>query len=733
MIARARVLFTGVRAAGLLILAACGGEVPIAPQPARVTVERLADRIRVQSGTATAEVVLSPYQLRFLGAGDDAALASEASQGSVFYERGAATHHLTQVRAARPLADGLALTVDTSEHAAATVSIRFLTARTLEVTVEPAAPATLTAVGDRWDTPEDELIYGLTSRLRDSRPIAPTRVDIPIEDIMPVEAGSLNRRGETVEMYVRPTIALYAPFYHSSRGYGLFVAGTAVGAFDVAKTDPRILSFRFETGNAPESRRLRFYLFYGPAHATIVDEYTALTGRPFVPPDWAFLNWRWRNELFVAPPADLDGTPVNAQVADDVNMFDALGIPAGVYLFDRPVLEGEFGFARFAWNEQRLPNVAAMMAALRRRGYRTLTWSSTWTCGSGPADNGTEAQQLGYLAPRSTGVPKCADSGGGNFILDVTNPAARTWWEGKVRELLMVTGVDGIKLDRGEEFIPSEATDIWADGRTGREVRNEYTVLQAQIHFNALRAVRGDDFVLAVRGGYAGTQRYALAWGGDIGGSTNFGLGPGTDLGLRSAIIGQQRAAFMGWPIWGSDTGGYYEFKHREVFARWIEFSAFSGIMEIGGNGTHAPWDMPTQPRLDEEMIDIYRRYTQLRVTLQPYIVAAAREAAATGMPIARPLVFVYPDDPTVRDLWDQYLFGPDLLVAPVWRVGQRAREVYFPRGTWRSYWNRAERYEGPTTAMIEVPLDAIPVFVRGDVQASRLDALRVRPHQAPL
>ena len=100
--------------------------------------------------------------------------------------------------------------------------------------------------------------------------------------------------------------------------------------------------------------------------------------------------------------------------------------------------------------------------------------------------------------------------------------------------------------------------------------------------------------MLFTRAGYTGTRRWAIVWGGDIPGSETSAAGPGTDLGLRSAIISQQRAAFMGFPIWGSDTGGYYQFKDREVFARWLEFSAFSGIMEIGGVGTHAPWDMPT-------------------------------------------------------------------------------------------------------------------------------------------
>jgi len=698
-------------------LAACGGEVAIksAPTPASITIERLSDRIRVHSGAATAEIGFVPYRLSLFGAAVEAPVASEVIQGGAFYERSGAVYELTQVRADRTLADGIELTVDTNEGTTVTVSIRFLTARTLEVTIAPSAPETVTALGDKWSSPDGELIYGLTERLRDSKPIAPGKVDIPVEDVQPVEAGSLNRRGETVEMYVRPTFAVYSPFYQSSRGYGLNVAGTAVGVFDIAKTDPHTISFRFETGNAPASRQLQFHLFFGPEHATIVDEYTALTGRPFVPPAWAFLNWRWRDTLDTGPPAALDGTPMNAEFVDDVSMFDALGIPTGVYLFDRPVLQGEFGFARFAWDETRLPNTQAMLAALRRRGYHFITWSSMWACGSNPDDNGTQAAQLGYLAPGSSSTPMCADSDGTSFILDVTNADMRSWWQGKLHDFIAAQGLDGIKLDRGEEFIPSEATDIWHDGRNGREVRNDYPAIQAKIHHDALRSVRGDDFLLATRSAYTGTQQYAVVWGGDIGGSTQFGIGPGTDLGLRSAIISQQRAAFMGFPIWGSDTGGYYQFTNREVFARWIEFSAFSGIMEIGGHGTHAPWDMPTSPNYDQQMIDIYRRYTQLRVTLHDYIVAAAKQAGATALPIVRPLVFAYGDDANVQDRWDEYLFGPDLLVAPIWKIGQRSRDVYFPVGSWRSYWDRSQQFQGPSTATLDVPLDVIPVFVRGN------------------
>jgi alpha-glucosidase (family GH31 glycosyl hydrolase) len=121
---------------------------------------------------------------------------------------------------------------------------------------------------------------------------------------------------------------------------------------------------------------------------------------------------------------------------------------------------------------------------------------------------------------------------------------------------------------------------------------------------------------------------------------------------------------------------------------------------------------MPTTPAYDTELIDIYRRYTQLRVTLQPYVVAAAAEAAS-GMPIVRPMPLAFPRERRLADRWDQYLFGPDLLVAPVWRTGERAREVRLPRGVWRSYWTPSAVYHGPRTVVADAPLDTIPVFVR--------------------
>src|SRR5579884_1634304 len=413
-----------------LVLAATVAALGPAPargvEPADVHVVRRAGALRVETGAAVAEVALRRMRLVFRDRHTGRVYTRETGPGGLFYERAGATHGLGTVRDVATLPDGVRLTVDTDEGAPATVTVRFLTRRTLEVALDPPAPETVAAFGDRLRSPRRERLYGLTERLRDSPLLAPGVIDIPRDDIDPPQVGSLDRRGETVAMQIEPTFSLYAPFYQSSRGYGLAVAGTTFGLFDLAKTDPRVVRFRFETGTTPASRRLVVHLFAGPDYPTILDEYTSLVGRPFVPPDWAFLHWRWRDTLDPGPPAPLDGTPVNAEVAEDVLMYDALGIPPGVYHFDRPVLVGNYGFAQWAWDESRLPNPGAMLAALARRGYHVTIWSALWMCGSGPDDNGTLAQQLGYDAPGPAGPPNCADAGGTSFIMEPTSPAGRS-------------------------------------------------------------------------------------------------------------------------------------------------------------------------------------------------------------------------------------------------------------------------------------------------------------------
>ncbi len=650
--------------------------------------------LRFCSSASEATIDRRTFRLDFGDHGSP--LRAEQNEGGLELELDGETLALGVVVSHELIEETLHLEVQAGEGRAM-VELEYVTERTLSVTIVPPNPASVLAFSDAYHLREGERIYGLTERPQDSPPSL--GMGPPEDEAMPREVGSLDRRGESVEMYVRPTMALYTPFFHSSSGYGLHVSGTMPGEYEIGATESETLRFRFEASGR-EDWRIEYSLILGPDHGTIVDEYTELTGRPFLPPDWAFLHWRWRGELELGETAEVDGVEINGQLAEDLLMYEEHGIPAGVYLFDRPWAEGEYGFARLAWDEERLPNSEAMLSVLSSRGYQVALWTSTFALGDEPGDNGVEAETAGFLAP------------GSDRILDVTHPAAVEWWSQIHWDFAERWGIAGWKLDRGEEDIPSELLHIWADGSTGREVHNAYPNLQIQLFHDAM-SERDGDFAVMARAGYAGAQRFGVFWGGDAPGSDAFGRGAGTDLGLRAAIISLQRAGFMGFPIWGSDTGGYYEFKDRDVFARWLQFSALCPIMEIGGVGSHAPWDMPTEPRFDEEMIEIYRRYVQLHHDLQPYTSRHARVAAEPGLPIARSLVFDFPDDPTVRDMWDEYLFGDDLLVAPIWRTGERAREVYLPEGEWEDFWHGEQRYTGPVTISVDAPLDTLPLFVR--------------------
>ncbi len=594
-----------------------------------------------------------------------------------------------------------------SGDATSTVSVSWRTERTLSVQLTPpdAARDSVTDFVDAYKLVPDEVIYGLSERVSPP-PSEPTAPGLPpLSELQPQNAGSLNRRGEVVDMFVQPTMALYTPFYQSSNGYGLYVEGYTPGQFDVGVADKNVLSFHFETGTKDETKKLTYDLFAGPSYGAILDEYTAITGRPFVPPDWAFTNWRWRDELPLGQTDSAEGVEMNAWVADDINNYDKYGIPPGVYMIDRPWSPGDFGFDRFEWDPARLPNAEQMLNKLNELGYHLAVWTSLWAVGGAPGDNGTEAVADNYLAP------------GSDRVIDLTNPEAWTWWEAKQIDFVTTWDIAALKLDRGEEMIPSETTDIWADGETGREVHNQYVNLQLHLMYEAMLKARGSDFVVISRAGYAGAQQYGIFWGGDSPGSTVLGQGPGTDLGLRNAIISLQRAGFMGFPIWGSDTGGYYQFKDRDVFARWLEFSAFTPLMEIGGKGTHAPWDMPTSPQLDSEMIAIYKRCVQIHQDLVAYTSKYAKIAGKTGLPVARALAIAFPDDPKVRDMWDEFMYGDDLLVAPVWQTGQRSRDVYLPAGRWQDFFDSSKTYQGPTTITVDTPLASIPAFVKAGAQ----------------
>lgn len=515
---------------------------------------------------------------------------------------------------------------------------------------------------------------------------------------------AMNLRGQSVNMLITPTVSLYTPFYLSSNGYGLFIDGTWPGRYDFCKSDSSRVIVEFE-GEAEMSAKI-----YTSKHpAEIIKRHSLAVGPTIVPPDWAFLPWRWR-DVHENLPEFYDGTkanvPYNSSLVEDVLMMKAFDIPCGVYWVDRPWGNDPHGYADMEWDEQRFPNPTDMISWIHDNDMRFLLWVAPWVSGGMM----TEAKNRGF--DLEIKGPHDALDSSNVALIDFSNPEACEWLQRGALERLLKQGVDGFKLDRSEELVP-ETNDIKLfNGCTARQMRNHYPVMYVKAFNEACKRVRNDDFVLIPRAGYAGSSKYSGFWGGDIGSEPE---------GLRAAIIALQRCAIIGFPIWGSDIGGYWHAPiDREVTARWLAFGCFNPIMEFGPTEDRAPWSMKQQPNYDTELIAIWRLYAKLHASLVEYTYALAEEANKTGMPIVRPLFLQYPDQQEAWDNWDTFLYGPDILVSAIWEKGKTERKCYLPEGeTWIDAWDNSKTYKGGQVITVNTPIERIPIFIR---QGSEVD-----------
>ncbi|MBN2370427.1 MAG: alpha-glucosidase [Vicinamibacteria bacterium] len=503
---------------------------------------------------------------------------------------------------------------------------------------------------------------------------------------------AMDLRGQTVEMIVKPTTSVYAPFFLSSRGYAVFVKSNWPGLFDFCAADPGRVKIEIEG----PSFEMKIYASKEPS--TLVREHALDAGPPFLPPKWAFAPWRWRDE-HTHRSEYYDGTPAtgpfNSEVMEDVLMMKAYGIPCGVYWIDRPYGPGSRGYDDFEIDPKRLPRFPEMVRWLDSRRIRTLMWIAPFFQGA----MAREALARGYSIPGQ-------QPSSYNFPLaDLTHPEARAYWQEGVAKLLKL-GVAGFKLDRSEEEIPETGPDTVFDGRSVREQRNAYPALYVQAAHEIASKHRGDDFVLMPRAAYTGSAPWGVFWGGDIG---------GTQEGLRASIIAVQRAAVMGYPNWGSDTCGYnLQLMEQEVCGRWLAFSCFTPIMEVGPTRNRGFWDLPREPSYDAELIAVWRLYARLHDRLIDYTYRFAQVAHETGMPIVRPLFLVDPASPESWSNWWTYLYGEDLLVSPIWEKGRRAQQVYLPAGeTWQDAWRPDKTYEGGRSIAVDAAPHQIPLFIR--------------------
>jgi alpha-glucosidase (family GH31 glycosyl hydrolase) len=552
---------------------------------------------------------------------------------------------------------------------------------------------------------------------------------------------ALDLRGLTVDMVVTPLIALFSPFVVSSKGHGVEVDSDWPGTWSIGSSDaPDVL--RVEQ----EGPTLDLVIFPGPTPTDAVARYARSVGTTRVPPEWSLGPWRWRDQVWNLPNF-YDGapnpTPYDSMIVEDVLMSEALSIPTTVYLIDRPWGPGKFGFDDYAWSDVIVPEHQKMIDWLGTKNERLALWMAPWA--SGPAMN--DAIAKGYVVKDER--PFTEENA---RLLDLTNPAAIEWYQAHLAERVK-DGVRAFKLDRGDEKPPDGLLKqgTYFDGRDYREVRNAYPALYAKAVAGAFaKGGAGEDWITIARAGWRGSTPYTGFWGGDA---------LATEGGLRASIISVQRAAVLNFPIWGTDTCGYTGGPNGsgtadgEVCARWLAFSAFVPLMEVGPNGNAALWSRIPDgskgsvgeggydytPLYDEPLLAIWSLYAQLHVKLAPYLHAQIQKSHDDGTPIVRPMALAYPE---LRDRWEQYLLGPDVLVRPIWKKGTTSVEVALPAGVWIDAWTKSE-VTGPKTLTVDTPLHRMPIYVKkgstvdlGDLEALHAAAkekVKTKPDLATL
>lgn len=461
------------------------------------------------------------------------------------------------------------------------------------------------------------------------------------------------------------------PLLLSCRGHGLFLHSTARSLW-VAKGD-RLRVF--------VEGLLDLFVLRGPTPAHVLETYTALTGRPPVPPRWSFGLWLSRCMY-----------PNREEVERVVTEARRHKVPVDVVSLDPLWLKGRRRLPRDAfpgeWSEKRFPDPPGLAAWLRERGVRLCLWMNPYLPRGFPIYR--EALAKGFL-PTRRGRP--AASMGNPFAVpvDFTKPEARAWLGDRLEPLLR-GGASTFKTDYGEEAPPWG--EFGAGG--GRQVHNLYPLLYNRAVFEAIARVHPQPVVWA-RSAWAGSQRYPVHWSGDT---------KCRWLDLPHLLRGGLNTAASGIAHWSHDIGGFFGTPSEELYIRWAQFGLFVSHARCHGTTPREPW------LYGDRALVVFRTLVNLRYRLIPYLYSCAHEAAKTGLPILRPMVLEFPGDPETHAIDTQYMLGPSLLVAPVLEEGATKKRVYFPAGLWTNWWSGTE-HGGPGWVEVSAPLERLPLFVR--------------------
>lgn len=439
------------------------------------------------------------------------------------------------------------------------------------------------------------------------------------------------------------------PFYMTNKGYGIFVDHADNVSFEVASEKVEYVGF------SVKGEELRYVFIYGPTPKEIVSSYTALCGRPALPPAWSFGLW-----LSTSFTTEYD----EGTTSSFIQGMEDREIPLNVFHFDCFWMK-EFQWCDFEWDERVFPDVKGMLKRYHDRGLKICVWINPYVA------QGTsfykEGLENGYFIMRADGKgPKQVDFWqAGMSIVDFTNPDACTWYVAALKRLLDM-GVDCFKTDFGER-IPVDV--MYFNGADPFSMHNFYTYLYNKCVFELLEVEKGkNETVLFARSATAGCQKFPVHWGGDSSASY---------ASMAETLRGGLSFAMSGFSFWSHDISGFEQTAPADLYKRWVAFGMLSTHSRLHGSTSYrVPW------LFDEESNAVVKHFIELKHQLMPYIFAKSVEATKTGIPVMRPMVMEFPHTMSTANLDMQYMLGDQLLVAPVFCESGEV-EYYLPDGSW--------------------------------------------------
>jgi len=468
------------------------------------------------------------------------------------------------------------------------------------------------------------------------------------------------------------------PFYLSNKGYGVFVNTPAGVSYEIASEKVERCQF------SVEGETLEYLIYGGNSPAEALQKYVASTGFPALPPAWSFGLW-----LTTSFTTDYSEKIVS-QFIDGMKERD---IPLSVFHFDCYWMEG-LKWCDFVWDKNTFPDPRGMIERYHRRGLKICVWINPYIAQDSYLFD--EGVQNGYLVLKTDGSVWQTDLWqAGMGLVDFTNPAAVKWYQEKLKTLID-TGVDAFKTDFGER-IPVRGIS-YHDGSDPVRMHNYYTFLYNKAVFALLEKEKGKgEAALFARSATAGSQQFPIHWGGDCSASY---------ASMAETLRGGLSLMCSGFGFWSHDISGFESTATPDLYKRWCQFGLLSSHSRLHGSSSYrVPW------LFDEEAVTVLRTFTKLKCRLMPYIYSLAVEAHTTGMPVTRPMFMEFPDDPACTTLDTEYMLGPDLLVAPVFRADGRVT-YYLPEGRWCNLITRAE-YTGGKWYTETFDYLSLPLLVR--------------------